>query len=78
MPARRETWLLAASGHTFRQTPGARKNSAGSSGTTTFQKANSPSDGATSSVTHSPRKHATLTTWRPRQTTAGTRVGNSR
>ena len=44
-PSTRGVWLEAASGQRLRHTPGATRNSSGSSGITSFHITNSPSSG---------------------------------
>ena len=61
----------------FRQTPGATKNSTGSSGTTRPKKTFSPVAGQAKSATTSRRYDATLSTRTPRHTVVGTRRGSS-
>ncbi len=46
-PSTRGVWLLAASGQRLRHTPGATRNTSGSSGITSFHITNSPSSGET-------------------------------
>ena len=67
-PSTRGIWLVAASGHTFRHSPGATNQTSGSSGTSTFHHTSSPVSGSAMSSVQTASVASAEAMRSPRQT----------
>jgi len=76
-PSTRGAWFTAASGQMLRQSPGATKKSTGSSGTTTWKKANKAPAGLMNRPITSTMYTSTLITRMVCQAEFGRRLGSS-